>query len=101
MLFCFFVAWNVALPVINVNMSIGVPGRISARVAIQDILEHGLGHNAVLVLMVLLSTTAGIHVFSVNRIVLMKNLQRSVNAAKGFMDNAVNIVRFLFNNIYT
>jgi len=101
MLFCVFVAWNTALPVIYVNMSTGVPGRISARVAIQDILVHGLGHNAVHVLTALLSTTAGIHVLCVNRIVLMKNLQTSVNAANGFMDNAVNIVRFLFNNIHT
>jgi len=71
MLFCFFVAWNVALPVMNVNMSTGVPGKTSARVAIRDILVHGLGHNAVHVLMVLLSTTVRIRVFSVNRIVLI------------------------------
>ena len=65
--------------------------------AIRDIV-HGLGQNAVHVLTVLLSTTVRISVFSVNRIVCMKNSKTSVNAAKGFMDNAVNIVRFIFIN---
>jgi len=66
-------------------------------VAIRDIV-HGLGQNAVHVLTVLLSTTVRISVFSVNRIVCMKNSKTSVNAVKGFMDNAVNIVRFIFIN---